>query len=453
MVRKLIAKHLGFPIQDYGRKTTIINTIKQLNKSQHWSVEQMYEYRLSKLKYLVEYAYKNVPYYTELFNKEGITPNDIKTLEDIKKIPILTKEIARVNQDKLVSKNINNYKHIKKGKTGGTTGIPLVVYSDPNNRSFTWASYYRWYNWIGLEKEDKVLSLWGSKKVTKMPLKTKVISKTIDWIQNNKTINSFNINNDNIPEAYNQILKFNPVLIKGYLSAIILIAKYIQKNKLPINTNLKAISSTSETLLPMYRELVQDVFKVPIYDQYGCGEVSAISYECKEQKGLHINEEHVYVESLDENDADIFNEKGRLVVTSLDNHVMPFIRYENGDMTTLLNEKCTCGLSSPLMGAIDGRTIDTITLKNGAKVHGVFFTSLLMEVGITTDIISRFQIYQYKSGAIDFKFETKNTMPDNLLATFKKEMAHFFNTINILFVDFIPNEHTGKFKYLKSEIK
>ncbi len=452
MVRKLIAKHLGFPIQDYGRKTTIVNTIKQLKESQHWSAAQMQNYRLSKLKRLVNYAYENVPYYTELFNKNGITPNDIETLEDIKKIPILTKEMARLNQDKLVSKNLHNYKHIKKGKTGGTTGIPLVVYNDPNNRSVTWASYYRWYNWIGLEKEDRVVSLWGARTVTKMPFKTKAIIKTIDWIQNNKTINSFNISDDNLPRIYQEIMDFNPALIKGYLSAIILIAKYIQKNNLPINPNLKALSSTSETLLPMYRKLVEEVFNVPIYDQYGCGEVSAISYECKEHKGLHINEEHVYVESLNENNADVYNEKGRLIATSLDNYVMPFIRYENGDMTTLLSEKCTCGLNSPLMGNIDGRTIDTITLKNGAKVHGVFFTSLLMEVGITTDIISRFQIYQYETGAIDFKFETKNKIPYKLLESFKTEIYKFFKIVNITFVDFIPNEHTGKFKYLKSEI-
>jgi len=452
MIRQLTAKHIGFPIQDYSRKTKIIPTLKLLKESEHWDKEQMYNYRLSKLKNLVAYAYKYVPYYTELFNEINITPDDIKTLEDIKKIPILTKEIARVNQEKLVSINIANYKNIKKGKTGGTTGVPLVVYSDPNNRSFTWASYYRWYSWIGLKKEDRVLSLWGAKTVTKMTLKMKLFVKTIDWVQNNKTINSFNINEETLPQVYDQIIKYNPALIKGYLSAIILVAKYIQKNNLPINGNLKAISSTSETLLPMYRDLVEEVFKVPIYDQYGCGEVSAISYECSKHKGLHVNEEHVYVESLDKNDTDIYNEKGRLIATSLDNYVMPFIRYENGDMTTLLTEKCTCGLSSSLMGNIDGRIADTITLKNGAKVHGVFFTSLLSEVGITTDIISRFQIYQYKSGTIDFKFEVERNIPCYLNEKFKTEIRKFFNKVNVSFVHFIPNEHTGKFKYIKSEI-
>lgn len=452
MIRQLATKHLGFPIQDYSRKTKVVPTLKLLKKSEQWDKEEMYNYRLLKLKKLVAYAYKYVPYYTELFNEINITPEDIKTLEDIKKIPILTKEIARINQKKLVSINIDNYKKIKKIKKGRVTESLLNLYSDPNNRSFTLASYYRWYNWIGLKKEDKVVSLSGAKTVTKMSLKTKATVKTIDWIQNNKTINSFNINEDTLPEIYRQIIKYNPALIKGDLSSILLIAKYIQKNNLAINKGLKAISSTSETLLVSDKNLVEAVFNVPIYNQYGSGEVSAIAYECNKHKGMHVNEEHVYVESLDENNNEVVNEKGRLIATSLDNYVMPFIRYENGDKTTMLNEKCTCGLSSSLIGAIDATSADTITLKNGGKVPSMFFTNLLSEVGITTDNINRFQIYQYESGAIDFKFEVDRNIPYYLAKRFKSEIREFFNEVNVSFVDFIPNEHNGMFKYLKSEI-
>lgn len=448
MIRKLVAKHIGFPLQDYSKKTSILSTIKALKKSENWSEKEMYNYRLLKLQKLVKHAYDHVPYYTELFDTHNISPSDIKSLADISKIPVLTKELARANQEKLVASHIS-YKPINKGKTGGTTGVPLVVYSDTNNRSFTWASYYRWYNWIGLDKEDAVLSLWGSKTILKPSFKKKYLGLAIDWVQNNRTLNTYNINEDTLPEVYDQMLKFNPVLIKGYLSAIILIGKYMQKNNLPANRGLKALSSTTETLLPMYRTFLQEVFKVPIYDQYGCGEVSAISYECKKHKGLHINEEHVYIESFNKHDAAIFNETGRLIVTSLDNYVMPFIRYENGDMATLLTEKCSCGLNSALMNNIDGRTADTISLKNGAKAHGVFFTSLLYEVGITTDIISRFQITQFASGAIDFCIESKDHIDAHLLEKLKTETSRFITGVTVKITSHIPNEPNGKFKYIK----
>jgi len=450
MIRKFIAKHIGFPLQDYVKKTEIVSTIKALKLSENWDEKEMYEYRLSKLQALVKHAYENVPYYTELFDRLNISPADIKALNDITKIPILTKELARENQEKLVSTNVL-FKPVSKGKTGGTTGVPLVVYSDTNNRSFTWASYYRWYNWIGLEKEDPVLSLWGAKSILKPTLKKKYLELFINWIQNNKTLNTYAINDETLPLIYDQMLKFNPVLIKGYLSAIILIGKYMQKNNLPANKGLRALSSTTETLLPMYRNFLQEVFKVPIYDQYGCGEVSAISYECTKHKGLHINEEHVYIESLNEYDDPVFNDSGRLVVTSLDNYIMPFIRYENGDMASMLTEKCSCGLDSALMNNIDGRTVDTISLKNGAKAHGVFFTSLLYEVGITTDIISRFQITQYPSNAIHFCIESQESIEKTLLDKLEKEVLRFVDEVSISVVTYIPNEQTGKFKYIRQQ--
>ena len=122
-------------------------------------------------------------------------------------------------------------------------------------------------------------------------------------------------------------------------------------------------------------------------------------------------------------------------------------------MATLHTNKCTCGLPSQLMNSIDGRTIDTIMLKNGSKVHGVFFTDILYEIGVTTDLISRFQIFQYKTGAIDFKIETKIEFPENLSTILKKELLKVLDKVNIIIVDYIPNENTGKFKYIKTELE
>jgi phenylacetate-CoA ligase len=452
MSKKLIARYLGFYLQDFIKNTSILSTIKFLQKSQNWDNKQIDNYQLKKLQQIIRHSYIHVPYYKELFDIHGISPDDIKTIEDIKKIPILTKEIARANQSKLIADNVNS-KYLKKGKTGGTTGVPIVVYKDTNDRSFTWASYYRWFKWMGIEKEDKVLTFWGAKTVLSTPLKTKLLVKFIDWVQNSKTINTFEINESTLPGIYEQIIKFNPVLIKGYLSSLILVAKYMQKNNLPPNPALKALSSTTETLLPLYRNLLQDVFSVPVYDQYGCGEVSAIAYECSLHQYLHINVEHVFVESIDENNSDITDKKGRLIVTSLDNYAMPFIRYENGDMGTIHSAKCSCGINSQVMSSIDGRTTDTITLNDGSKVHGVFFTDILYEIGITTEMICRFQVYQYLSGAIDLKLETSNKISESLLQKLESEISRFVSPVKIVLVSNIANEDNGKFKYIKTEIK
>jgi phenylacetate-CoA ligase len=448
MFRKLIANYLGFPIHDFVKKTKIISTLNFLKESQYWDEDSMNNYRLLKLQRLIKHAFYNVPYYRELFNAHGIRPEDIKSLDDIKRIPILTKELARANQKKLIADNIN-FSQVKRGKTGGTTGVPLEVYSDANNRSYTWASYYRWYNWINIDKGDRVLTFWGAKTVLTTSIRMKFQWKLIDWFQNNKTINSFGMSENTMPGIYAEVIKYNPILIKGYLSAILLLAEYMKKNKLPPNKGLRALSCTSETLLPSYRQLIEEVFSAPIYDQYGCGEVSAISYECSKQEGLHINEEHVLVECIESNDLDVVNEEGRLIVTSLDNYVMPFIRYENGDTASIYTKKCSCKLPSQLMSSVVGRTTETITLKNGGKVHGVFFTDILDEIGITTDFISRFQIVQYKSGSIDFKLETRDSIPKEMIDRLESESLKFINYVRIILVDHISNEENGKYKYIK----
>ncbi len=442
---------LGFFIQDAVRGTRIMALQKLLDDSQLWSDEEMSQYRLNKLHDLIDHAFRYVPYYRDLFTKIGLKPSDIKTLDDLCKIPVLTKETARKNQSALISEAFAGEK-IKRGRTGGTTGVPLTVMKDTEDRSFAWASYYRWYNWIGIRKNERVLTFWGMGPVLRPSLKYLITENVTNLIQNNRTLNSFNMSEKSMDSFYRQMMKYDPVLIKGYVSALIGMATYMKKNNLPANKSLRALSGTSETLLPIYRQLLESVFGVEVYDQYGCGEVSAISYECTAHKGLHINEEHVIVETLNDLDEPVTGCEGRVVVTSLDNKIMPFIRYDNGDIATLLPGKCSCGITSHLMSHVEGRTTDLITLIDGSKVHGVFFTKLLAESGITTDIIDRFQIYQHLSGETDIRLETKKRIPENLIDKLDKNMHRFLNKVAIMVVDHIENEENGKFKYIKSEV-
>ena len=449
MIRKGIAKWIGYPLQDFYSGTEISKTQKFLEKSQHWNPEKMKIYREGKLQSLISHAYSHVPYYRELFDGLNLKPEDIRSFDDLDKIPILTKEAARDNQKKLFSENIDLRK-VKKGKTGGTTGVPLEFYKDRADRSFAWGSYYRWYNWMGVDKGDKVVTVWGASTHIKKSLQN-IKNNAVAWLQNSERINSYNLSERNLGDIYSEILKKDPVLIKGYLSTILFIANHIKANDLKPNKNLKAISTTTETLLPVYRNLLEDVFRVPVYDQYGCGEVSAISYECSAHRGLHINEEHVHVEIVDEKNNSISEKTGRIIVTSLNNFAMPFIRYENGDTGSLLSKGCTCGVQSQLMGSVEGRVSDTIKLKNGNEVHGVYFTDIFFELGITTDLMNRFQIVQRKSGSIDILLEGKKGLNQNHLDKIKKEVSNHVTINSISVEDRLENDESGKFRYIKRE--
>ena len=450
MFNKWIAKHIGFPVQDLVKGTNIINELSFLRKSQYWDEDRIYEYQLKKLRGLISYSKKNVPYYDDLFKKIKITKNDIKTLNDINKIPILTKEIMRKNGNKLLSRNYKKYK-LKKGKTGGTTGVPVLVYKDTANRSFTWASYYRWYDWMGIHYSDKILTFWGASTVLSESLINKLYSNLHQSLQNEIFINSFKMNEFDMEQIANTIFKNKPVCIKGYLSAIIKFAEFVDRKKYSF-TFIRAISTTTETLLPHNRKYIESIFNAPVFDQYGCGEVSSISFECAQHNGLHINQEHVICEVLDNNDQPIINSTGRVVATDLDNYVMPFIRFETGDMATLSNEKCSCGIKHPLMKSIEGRSIDTIVLKDGNHVHGAFFTDILYELNILADQIQRFQIYQDTIGSVEFRIESESGINNKIKKEIEKAFLIYLNEFKIVEREKLPLSKSGKFSYIVNNL-
>lgn len=452
MIRQFIAQHLGFHLQDVVRGTDILKTLKFLRNSQFWDETRVYEYQMNKLKKLIDYASKNVPYYEQLFKKIKLSSTDIQTLDDIGKIPILSKETFRMENMNLISRTFDK-KYVKIGKTGGTTGPPVIVYKDVYTRSFTWASYYRWYEWMNLNYFDRTATFWGTGTVLSKSQIQKLIDNISMFIQNNVVLGSFQMNEEKMKSLYKVIKHFNPILLKGYLSALINLAQYINDNNLePIIP--KAISSTTETLLPHNRIFLENIFKAPIYDQYGCGEVSAISYECSHHNGLHINQEHVILEVLNEIDEPLINHTGRVIATDLDNLVMPIIRFENGDLAALSDKKCACNINQPLMKSIEGRSIDTIVLKNGSKVHGVFFTDIFFELGITAHDIQKFQVFQEKVGEIEFRIETnsialKNKIQTNLL----NALNRFFDKVIIKELKNLHHEENGKFKYIISNLE
>lgn len=449
-MKRYLAKNFGIVLQDKIKKTNIKATFEFLKESQYWDEDKINEYQLIKLKNIIDYSSKNVPYYEQLFKRIKINSDDIKSLEDINKIPILTKEIVQKESTNMVSRLINS-KVVKKGKTGGTTGVPTILYKDVNNRSFTWGSYYRWYEWMGLNYFDPTATFWGAKAVLSNSLKEKIKTNLTSFVQNNIILDSFNINEKMANTYYKAILKLNPFLIKGYVSSMLDFAKYVDKNKWTF-ASLKAISTTTETLLPSSRKYLEQIFKVPVFDQYGCGEVSAISYECSKHNGLHINQEHVICEILDKENNPIINQSGRVVTTDLDNYVMPFIRYENGDLATLTDKKCSCGIKHPLMKSIEGRAIDTVTLNNGIKVHGVFFTDILFEIGMLSNEFSKFQVIQNKIGSIKFRLEIQNPLVFEKKEKLLKSLSKFFNNVELIEEKKIRKESNGKFKYIINNI-
>ncbi len=130
-----------------------------LGKSQWWPLWKLEQYQTEKLKQLLRYAYNNVPYYTEIFKKINLTPEDIRSIQDLSKLPILTKEDVIKNFDKLISRKAHR-KHLRLKQTSGSTGKPMLFYQDQRNYAKEYAHVQRYRDWIGVNMRDRCVRLW-----------------------------------------------------------------------------------------------------------------------------------------------------------------------------------------------------------------------------------------------------------------------------------------------------
>lgn len=437
----------GLILYDLLKGTHVRKTMRFLKDSRHWSREELENYQAEKLGRLVEKVQKEVPFYRSPDTGYRI-PGDW---------PIVDRKMTMEAGDRLLSEKIN-LKKCKVSRTGGTTGPPMRLYRDTETRSWALAAYYRFYEWMGIEPGMPEAELWGTTEIrdqgseirnqnfiqNSIPQKQTLLHNGIfDRISRFRSYNAFSFNDTYLEAVVADMQKFKPRLIRGYLSAILLLADYIKKHHIK-GINPVALSSTAETLFPGYRNKIETVFQAPLFNQYGCGECNSIAFECSQHKGMHITMEHCLLEQDAENN---------LILTNLDNYSQPFIRYKNGDKGIIDHSPCACGNVAPRLVEIQGRASENIILKDGSSVNGIFFANLLDETGfINSDHMLRFQVVQNKSGDINFRAEVKDAMSNADLQKLKDALMPFFRKVEISQHKFLDPGLGGKFRYIISNI-
>jgi phenylacetate-CoA ligase len=217
---------------------------------------------------------------------------------------------------------------------------------------------------------------------------------------------------------------------------------------------MKAIVSSAETLWPHQRSLIEETFRVPVFDRYGCREVGQIASECSFHEGMHVSADRVLVEIVGETGKTAApGEEGTILVTDLDNYGMPLIRYDIGDRATArIDSSCECGRGLPLLERIHGRTMDIIHTPDGRRVGGTFWTLLLRQ----RPGISRFQVVQDSPSGVTVYFvrgtEFESEVLDYFLAEIKKHCGADFQIDFVEKLSIEPSE-SGKQKLIVSNLK
>lgn len=412
--------------------------MKEFNNLDYSNFEKLQQYQNERLKEFVEYAFKNSPFYREFYKDIDIA--QVKTVEDLKKLPVLQKEVVRQNISSLYT---ISPKGAQVSNTSGTTGKSMKFLYDKADlqRRMAYLDHFKAQHGF-INKKMRKASFTSSKIVPQFQ-KAKIYWRDNIFV-NQRIYSGYHCKGENAKYFVENLNKYKPYSIDGYPSAIYELAKYIINNNIRLDFSPIAVFPTAETLLPHYKELIEKAFGCPVRDQYASSEGAPFITECKCGK-LHYCMDTGVIE---------FCNDGEMLVTCFETHGTPLIRYKIGDKAYLSeNQICDCGNKMPVVDRIDGRTLDFIYNQDKQKVTSVylslvsgdFLNSMKLMQFIQNDYSS---VDVYVETSEDYNSEMNKIIVDKLHYTLGDKMD-----IRIHVVDEIKKDSSGKFRFIINRVK
>lgn len=430
-----------------------LKNYRRIERSQKLSFSENQKRSYQKLNRILTYAYLNVPYYKKLFDDLSIVENNkivVNDISDIAKISFLTKDIIRKKKHLMYAKDKDD-RFPFSNSSGGSTGQPVLFLQDAQYTMSNRLNTQLAYSWRGLGLYESMVVIWGAERDI-FDGKKSFKSKLLDFYYNRTILNSFSMSEDDMRDYIGYLNKKRPKLIKAYAQSIYELAKFAKKNKIEVKAQ-QAIHLAAGTVYESMRMLIEEVFQCKAYNYYGSREVGAIASECQAQDGLHLMQEHTFVEIINaEGEACNPGEQGEIVVTTLENYSMPLIRYKIGDVAVMQEySECSCACTYLKLEKIVGRTTDLFKTIDGKKIDGEYFTHLFY----FRDWIEKFQVIQNSLDIIEIKIVKNSEIVEaDILDISSKVKMVMGSDCQVLFeyLDEIPKTVTGKFRYTISNV-
>jgi phenylacetate-CoA ligase len=392
-------------------------------------LKKMRELQLERLKWSIGHAYKNNAFYHKKFDDAGFHPDQFKSLDDMKRVPFLTKQDMR-----------NNYpfglfampmdKIVRVHSSSGTTGNATVVGLTKNDVGVFAEVVARCLVGYGATEKDVIQVAYGYGLFTG-GLGLHYGSELLGAL-------TVPISGGNTERQLMLIKDFGSTMIACTPSYLLNIADYLEKKRPDYDirkTKLKAGILGAEPWSEGMRKEIESRLGIQAYDIYGLSEVMGpgVSGECQEKSGLHVHEDHFYVEVIDPETGDILpeGEKGEIVYTTITKEAFPGIRYRSRDITRLYREPCKCGRTLVKMEKVTGRSDDMLIIR-GVNVFPSQIENVLMEVEGTEP---HYQIILDRKAALDdveIMVEVNNKLFSDevkVLDGLKKRIADRFRSV------------------------
>ena len=425
------------PLQEFVKRKPTYSFLRELEESQRFSRDQIESLQMQRVRKLLSFATRNVPYYRQLFAAAGIIPERIVGIADLAKIPTLDKSIIRSRFRDLQPEELP--RGTQKMSTGGSTGRPVSVLVDRQRAAFTDAVRTRAQRWHGVELGEREIVLWGS------PIELRGqgwIKDFRDRLINSRLLSAFDMSEARMAEYGECIAKYRPTKMYGYASAFYLLAEFLRKRGWRSPKSLKVIFVTAEPIFDFQRRVVEQAFGCPVATEYGARDAGLMANECA-QGGLHIPAEGMLIE------VDAETGPGEIIATNLFSMAMPMIRYRTGDIGELDHAPCSCGLELPRLKNVQGRQTDFLVTPSGKVVHALAAIYALREIAA----VEKFQVLQDETMNVCVRLVTTPQFSPSdeqrLIANVRMVLGNEV-AVAVEKVAEIPSLPSGKFRYVIS---
>ncbi len=435
-----------------GRPTLAL--LADAERTQWASRDELHAIQSGLLRRLMRHAYRHTAHYRQLLDGLGLSPDDIRTPEDLHKLPLLDKETARTRIPERTA-SAPPFATVHKA-TSGSTGEPFVVSYNAESRHWRDAMRWRAYGWAGYQMGKRAFHYWGFGAAPPKNAGQKWKVELDHAVKRDTYFDCSPRGDAHLAAAVAAIEAARPEVIVTYSQAGATLARYVNRVGARRWGDIPVICG-AERVFPDDRGALTEAFGPAVFETYGAREFMLMAAECDAHDGQHTSMEAMIVELLvREPDGTVRparpGESGEVVVTDLHNLAVPFVRYVIGDLATArAPARCTCGRWLDRIGPIDGRIAETLRDGAGNPVNGLIFNILFVA---QIDAARQFQAIQHVDGRLTLKIVPQaGGLPDAARAAILTFLDKYLPGIpvTIELCDDIPTTAAGKLRLVVVE--
>ncbi|HEX2010711.1 MAG TPA: AMP-binding protein [Roseateles sp.] len=439
-----LVSSLIFPLHERLKGHDSVRLRQELERSQWLAPAELEALQLQRLNTLLRDAARDVPYYRELFAREGIAAGQFTRLSDLQRLPFLTKPLIRAHTEALKSGAAQG---LARFNTGGSSGEPLVFFIGKQRVSHDVAAKWRATRWWSVDIGDSEMVVWGS------PIELGAQDRVRAWrdrLLRTELLPAFQMSPAKLDGFVAAIRRKRPKMLFGYPSALSHIARHAeQQGQRMDDLGIAVAFVTSERLYDEQRALLERVFGCRVANGYGGRDAGFIAHQCP-SGGMHLTAEDVIVELVDRDGRPVpAGAAGEIVVTHLATGDFPFVRYRTGDIAVLDTQRCACGRGLPMLKEIQGRSTDFVVAADGTVMHGLALIYILRDLAG----LRSFKVVQHSRSHTEVLLVAEPDFapgaPAQIVAGFKKRLGATVE-VDVRLVETIPTEQSGKFRYVVS---